>query len=219
MVILTCYQRLSSGPFDVLLTHALARNTFPWRGVGAASPPPHRRQLCQSKAWPSNEAQLVQEEIYTVTRKPIYLGLMLGSLGWALLRKSIPSLALVGLLVLFLDRKASREEVWLTHKFPEFEQYRQRVRRGWARTVVSKQSPVVLRHNKAHIGVDLRPSAVTSQPATTQSRAPAHRSHSQSPSRDRASRGGRPRSRGCGWRRGCASGSRSSGPAPGPSDR
>lgn len=78
---------------------------------------------------PREDAQLVQQGIYSVTRNPIYLGLVLGSLGWALLRKSIPSLALVGLLALFLDRKASHEEIWLAQKFPEFEQYRRRVRR------------------------------------------------------------------------------------------
>jgi protein-S-isoprenylcysteine O-methyltransferase Ste14 len=78
---------------------------------------------------PREGAQLVQQGIYGVTRNPIYLGLVLGSLGWALLRKSIPSLALVGLLALFLDRKASHEEIWLAQKFPEFEQYRRRVSR------------------------------------------------------------------------------------------
>jgi hypothetical protein len=41
-----------------------------------------------------------------------------GCWAWALLRKSVPSLALVGLLGLFLDRKASREEIWLAQKFP-----------------------------------------------------------------------------------------------------
>ena len=78
---------------------------------------------------PRDEAQLIQHGIYSHTRNPIYLGLALGALGWALLRRSIPSLALVGLLVVFLDRKARREEAWLAAKFPEFEQYRRRVGR------------------------------------------------------------------------------------------
>ncbi|HEU5099059.1 MAG TPA: isoprenylcysteine carboxylmethyltransferase family protein [Roseiflexaceae bacterium] len=78
---------------------------------------------------PRDEARLVQHGIYSHTRNPIYLGLALGALGWALLRKSIPALALVGLLALFLDRKAQREEAWLAEKFPEFEQYRRRVGR------------------------------------------------------------------------------------------
>jgi protein-S-isoprenylcysteine O-methyltransferase Ste14 len=78
---------------------------------------------------PREDGALVQEGIYSVMRHPIYTGLVLGALGWSLLRASTLALALTGALALFFDQKARREEAWLASRFPAFQEYRQRVRR------------------------------------------------------------------------------------------
>lgn len=78
---------------------------------------------------PRDDGALVQDGVYGKVRHPIYGGVVLLALGWSLLRKSIPSLALTVVLALFLDRKARREESWLVEKFPEYQAYQGRVRR------------------------------------------------------------------------------------------
>ncbi len=78
---------------------------------------------------PRDDGTLVQDGIYGVVRHPIYTGVLLGALGWSLLRTSLPALALTGALALFFDRKARREEIWLEQKYPEYGAYRARVRR------------------------------------------------------------------------------------------
>ena len=78
---------------------------------------------------PRDEGALVQDGVYKLVRHPIYAGLLLGALGWSLLRRSFPALVLALVLALFFDRKARREEVWLLEKFPEYAEYRARVRR------------------------------------------------------------------------------------------
>jgi protein-S-isoprenylcysteine O-methyltransferase Ste14 len=79
---------------------------------------------------PREDGALVQHGLYSVVRHPIYTGTVLGALGWSLLRKSTPALLLTGVLALFLNLKARREEAWLAQRFPEFQPYRRRVRGG-----------------------------------------------------------------------------------------
>jgi protein-S-isoprenylcysteine O-methyltransferase Ste14 len=78
---------------------------------------------------PRDDGQLVSGGIYSVVRHPIYTGAVLGALGWALLRTSLPGLLLAVALAFFFDRKARREEQWLIEKYPEYAAYRARVRR------------------------------------------------------------------------------------------
>lgn len=78
---------------------------------------------------PRDGATLVQHGIYGVVRHPIYSGIVLGALGWSLLRASLPSLLLTLALALFFDRKARREEAWLLEAYPGYREYMARVRR------------------------------------------------------------------------------------------
>lgn len=78
---------------------------------------------------PIADGDLVQDGIYGVVRHPIYSGILLGAFGWSLLRASTPSLLLGGLLALFFDRKARREEQWLREQYPGYDAYTERVRR------------------------------------------------------------------------------------------
>lgn len=78
---------------------------------------------------PRDGATLVQHGIYGLVRHPIYSGIVLGALGWSLLRASLPSLLLTLVLALFFDRKARREEAWLLEAYPGYRDYMARVRR------------------------------------------------------------------------------------------
>ena len=70
-----------------------------------------------------------KQGIYRLVRHPMYLGVLCLALGWVLLRQSAPGMLLVAILFVFFDRKAAREERWLTEKYPEYADYRGRVKK------------------------------------------------------------------------------------------
>jgi protein-S-isoprenylcysteine O-methyltransferase Ste14 len=79
--------------------------------------------------YPLDEAGLVESGIYLRVRHPIYGGLILSAVGWALVRWSLAAAALAGVLWLFLWLKSSREETWLLARFPTYSAYRARTPR------------------------------------------------------------------------------------------
>ena len=78
---------------------------------------------------PKDDARLVREGAYRIVRHPIYAGLILAALGWALLTANTTRLALAGVVLLFFDAKARREEAWLLEKYPAYATYRREVRK------------------------------------------------------------------------------------------
>ena len=78
---------------------------------------------------PSAHAQFVQHGIYGLMRHPLYTSVFCASVGWSLLWRSWPALAVSLLVALFFDAKARREECWLRQQFPDYAGYEQRVRR------------------------------------------------------------------------------------------
>jgi protein-S-isoprenylcysteine O-methyltransferase Ste14 len=78
---------------------------------------------------PRQGAALVERGLYRHVRHPIYAGVLLSALGWALLMASLVALVLVGLLAGLLDLKSRREEAWLIDHDPAYEAYRRRTRR------------------------------------------------------------------------------------------
>jgi protein-S-isoprenylcysteine O-methyltransferase Ste14 len=78
---------------------------------------------------PRGDAVLITRGIYRFVRHPIYTGLILGTLGWALAWISAPGVVGALALAVFFDRKASREERWLTERYPDYAAYAARVRR------------------------------------------------------------------------------------------
>ncbi|HEY0847213.1 MAG TPA: isoprenylcysteine carboxylmethyltransferase family protein [Noviherbaspirillum sp.] len=78
---------------------------------------------------PVAEGQLVTRGAYRFVRHPIYFGVLLTALGFALLTMNPLRMALTVVLFVFFDRKARREEQWLMEKYPDYAAYRRRVRR------------------------------------------------------------------------------------------
>ncbi len=78
---------------------------------------------------PLDRAVLVRQGIFSLMRHPVYAGLLMMSVGWALVCQSMPALSIAFGLVPFFDAKARREERWLREKFPDYGDYQRRVKR------------------------------------------------------------------------------------------
>lgn len=60
---------------------------------------------------------------FALVRHPMYGGGVLIALGWTVIFASVVGLALTVVLVLFLDLKSRREEVWLRDRYEDYEAY------------------------------------------------------------------------------------------------
>jgi len=78
---------------------------------------------------PSEEATLVERGPYGVVRHPIYVAGLLVFLGFGVLA-SVPATAAVAVLAVLWHFKAGVEERHLSRRFPGYDEYRRRVRRG-----------------------------------------------------------------------------------------
>ena len=90
-----------------------------WRLGRAVTPLPY----------PKPGASLVSSGPYALVRHPIYGGLVLLALGWAIAIQGWLTLAFAALLVLVFDLKARREERWLEERHPGYAEYCRRVRK------------------------------------------------------------------------------------------
>ncbi|MEG3860532.1 methyltransferase family protein [Microcoleus sp. herbarium12] len=79
--------------------------------------------------YPREDGELVQTGIYRIVRHPLYSGLILAAFGWTLWQMSLSHLIATAILLIFFDIKANREETWLTQKYPDYLEYRQRVKK------------------------------------------------------------------------------------------
>jgi protein-S-isoprenylcysteine O-methyltransferase Ste14 len=79
--------------------------------------------------YPKDGAALLQAGPFGIVRHPMYSGGLVLALGWALCVQSWLTLGYVAVLFVFLDLKSRREERWLTERFPEYADYRRRVRK------------------------------------------------------------------------------------------
>lgn len=78
---------------------------------------------------PLDGVALHRQGAYRLMRHPIYTGVILASLGWALWWLSIGGIFCALLLAIFFDRKAAREEVWLREKYQDYPDYARRVKK------------------------------------------------------------------------------------------
>jgi protein-S-isoprenylcysteine O-methyltransferase Ste14 len=76
---------------------------------------------------PREDSQFIQRGIYASVRHPLYLSVMLVTLGWAMIWQSWLSFFAALSLIPLLRAKARREEAWLREKFPDYARYEQRV--------------------------------------------------------------------------------------------
>lgn len=80
---------------------------------------------------PRQPVQIVESGVYRFARHPIYGGVILLAVGFALWRASLVALVPTVALALLFHRKARLEEEWLTRLAPEYADYRSRVRRAF----------------------------------------------------------------------------------------
>ncbi len=78
---------------------------------------------------PRDGAQLVDTGAYALVRHPIYGGLVLGAVGWALVTASPLALAAAAGLLGFFRLKSGREEAWLRDRYPGYGAYAARTKR------------------------------------------------------------------------------------------
>ena len=77
---------------------------------------------------PLTTGELRQDGIYGLVRHPIYGGVILCLLAWGLASSPLALVPFV-LGAGFFDAKRRREEVWLLDQFPDYANYRERIRR------------------------------------------------------------------------------------------
>ncbi len=78
---------------------------------------------------PKEGATLVETGMYRFVRHPIYFGVIVMGIGFALSVQGWLTLFEAAALAVFFDIKSRREEVWLAEHFPNYEDYRRRVRK------------------------------------------------------------------------------------------
>jgi protein-S-isoprenylcysteine O-methyltransferase Ste14 len=78
---------------------------------------------------PIEGGQLITKGAYAFVRHPIYTGIILGTLGWALLRSNLLGAALAAAAFVFFDLKSRQEELWLTDAYEGYPAYQRKVRK------------------------------------------------------------------------------------------
>ncbi len=78
---------------------------------------------------PRESGSLVTIGIYKYVRHPIYTGLISGTFGWSLIINNVLGVIVVAILFVFFDAKSRREEVWLVERYPDYERYKQWVKK------------------------------------------------------------------------------------------
>lgn len=87
----------------------------------------HIRRYLTPLPYPVDHNRLVTKGIYGVVRHPLYSSQLFAALGWTFYTLSLSHLALLIAGFLFFDYKASKEELWLTERHPEYRDYARRV--------------------------------------------------------------------------------------------
>lgn len=79
---------------------------------------------------PVDEGEIKRGGAYALVRHPIYGGVLLMALAWALMTSPV-AIAPWTTAAIFLDAKRRREEAWLAEAHPEYEGYRREVRKAF----------------------------------------------------------------------------------------
>ncbi|MCW8397868.1 isoprenylcysteine carboxylmethyltransferase family protein [Legionella sp. PATHC038] len=77
---------------------------------------------------PKENTQLVTSGIYGIVRHPIYTGVITMAIGWSVFWGALLSFITSLILIIFFDFKAKKEEILLSKKYSEYEQYKSKVK-------------------------------------------------------------------------------------------
>lgn len=78
---------------------------------------------------PVPNGQLVRTGVYRFVRHPIYTGVILGAVGWAVVTWSVLAFIGAGILLVFFDRKSAQEEIWLVEQYPDYVDYQRQTKK------------------------------------------------------------------------------------------
>lgn len=79
--------------------------------------------------YPREDGELVQTGVYGLVRHPLYGGLILAAIGWAIYQVSLSHCGAALIAGVFFNAKANREENWLKERYPEYQDYQHRVKK------------------------------------------------------------------------------------------
>lgn len=89
----------------------------------------HIREYLTPLPYPVDHNQLVRTGVYAIVRHPLYASQLFAAFAWALYNLSLSHLLVLILGFIFFDRKANKEEAWLTERHPDYPDYARRVRK------------------------------------------------------------------------------------------
>ncbi len=78
---------------------------------------------------PKPDGHLVTDGIYQIVRHPLYSGVICLAIAYSSWQWSGLHLLGTGVFLIFFDRKANREEQWLSEKFSDYDDYQQQVKK------------------------------------------------------------------------------------------
>lgn len=79
--------------------------------------------------YPREDGELVQTGVYGWVRHSLYSGLILGTFALSLWWFSLSHFGVCLALFTVLNAKANQEEIWLQGRYPDYDDYRQRVKK------------------------------------------------------------------------------------------
>lgn len=79
--------------------------------------------------YPREDGRLIQTGMYATVRHPLYSGIILAAVAYAVGQLSLTHLAAALVLFIFFNFKANQEEIWLSQKYPDYSNYQQQVKK------------------------------------------------------------------------------------------
>lgn len=79
--------------------------------------------------YPRDDGELVQTGVYSIVRHCLYSGLILLAIAFTCWTVSLTHAIATLVLFIFFDRKAAKEEQWLSEKYSDYSEYQTRVKK------------------------------------------------------------------------------------------